>query len=133
MMNMILVGQPLYTKDGRSIGNARVTGAFDQGELRCYGIVTDFGNTAKLTAREIQSAFYLHRFHDDEQLPNIEHLPNDTRHLHLTQCHGMNVLKMVNVDGIQTQLSDDGGTMIFKIPSERWSEVSKALCIPDTV
>ncbi|PMV91219.1 MULTISPECIES: hypothetical protein [unclassified Pseudomonas] len=132
-MKLILAGQPLFTKDGRVMGNARVTGAFDLNGVSCYNIVTDFGNAAKLNAREIHNAFYLQRPHENDQLPMVEQLPHGMRHLHLTESHGMNVVGMAEMDGITIQHDGCQGMMILQIPAESWEGVSKALFIPDTV
>ncbi|TPG89812.1 hypothetical protein EAH72_31020 [Pseudomonas caspiana] len=132
-MKLILAGQPLFTKDGRIMGNARVTGVSDQKGESCYSIVTDFGNTAQLNAREIKNNFYLQRPHENDQLPRVEQLPHGMRHLHLNESHGMNVVGMAEMDGIRTQHNGCDGTIILQIPAESWEGVSKALFIPDTV
>jgi len=132
-MKLILTGQPLFTKDGRVMGNARVTGAFDQNGESYFNILTDFGNTAKLNAREIRNNFYLQRPHENDQLPRVEQLPDGMRHLHLNESHGMNVVGMAEMDGISTQHDCCEGTIILQIPAESWEVVSKALFIPGTV
>jgi PII-like signaling protein len=61
-------GMRLYTKDGRKIGNARITSSYifdikhpTVTPFVVYRIKTDFGNKAELNADEIQSLFYLKR------------------------------------------------------------------------
>jgi hypothetical protein len=132
-MKLILAGQPLYTKDGRIMGNARVTGVSDQNGESCYSIVTDFGNTARLNAREIRNNFYLQRPHENDQLPRVEQLPDGMRHLHLNESHCMNVVGMAEMDGIPTRHDGCEGTITLLIPAESWERVSKALLIPNTV
>ena len=132
-MKLILAGQPLFTKDGRIMGNARVTEVSEQNGQSCYGIVTDFGNTAQLTAREIQNNFYLQRPHENEQLPRVEQLPDGVRLLHLNESHAMNVVGIAELDGIPTRHNGCEGTIALQIPAESWDLVSKALFIPDTV
>jgi hypothetical protein len=56
---MILVGQILFTKDGRKTGNAIVTGKeFIDGFGEVYFCRTDFGNTLRLTTAELVRNFY---------------------------------------------------------------------------
>jgi|LNAP01.1.fsa_nt_gb hypothetical protein len=132
-MKLILAGQPLFTKDGRIMGNARVTGVSDQNGQSCYSIFTDFGNQVQLTSREIENNFYLQRPHEDEQLPRVEQMPDGVRLLHLNESHAMNVVGMAELDGIPTRHNGCEGTIALQIPAESWELVSKALFIPDTV
>lgn len=54
------VGQILYTKDGRRIGNAIVTGSYPHDKLgTVYFARTDFGNKVVLTEKEIHDEFYV--------------------------------------------------------------------------
>ncbi|MEA3212451.1 MAG: hypothetical protein QOE70_5508 [Chthoniobacter sp.] len=53
-------GTQLHTRDGRKVGNAIVTRRKRHPVLgRLYAIETDFGNTAKLTLRELHELFHV--------------------------------------------------------------------------
>lgn len=55
----IRLNRRLYTKDGRRIGNALATGCTISPIGVLYTVITDYGNTLKLTYKEVHKLFYL--------------------------------------------------------------------------
>lgn len=60
---MINIGTVLHTKDGRKVGNAIVVQTIDRGERPhpIHRILTDFGNEAWMTEREIRDLFHVRK------------------------------------------------------------------------
>jgi hypothetical protein len=75
------INQPLFTRDGRKIGNAIIIDkkwAEVPGEY--FVIMTDYGNKARLTEKEIKSLFYLR----NEKIREMLGFPQDP-HKHAVQ------------------------------------------------
>lgn len=59
-MRALRVNTLLYTRDGRDIGNAIVTGVQRRSRLPwCYQIKTDYGNSSMLCRAEIEVFFHI--------------------------------------------------------------------------
>ena len=65
----LLINTKLFTKDGRVVGNAIITGVeertYDSRTIRCYSITTDYGNNLKMYEDELRNRFYIGDIADD--------------------------------------------------------------------
>lgn len=73
------VGQHLFTKDGRIVGNAIITEATTEGLFR---IETDFGNGGLLlNANEVDEWWYASDIHGEDCISDVEQWRRDRKQL----------------------------------------------------
>jgi|SRR3989344_2159522 len=72
--NLMIVGQPLFTQDGRRIGNALIV-KNDVEHSSNYKITTDFGNDVMMSESDINSVFYVSRTSDELVYPRLVDSP----------------------------------------------------------
>lgn len=66
------IGDRLYAKDGRKMGNAKIHGISKFLDDAIYDIRTDYGNYAVLNKEEIDKVFYLNRDESEDNDGNSQ-------------------------------------------------------------
>lgn len=130
-MKRLIVGQPLYTKDGRVYSNASIICVGNRGKSITYQIVTEHGNDGILLAREVEENFYLYSPDDDEQLPLVDVSPSGTGSLTVSKQHADNIAKVIPEDLFKrTDLKD---VSVLKVDINDWEKFSELLCLGNDV
>lgn len=130
-MNRLIVGQPLYTKDGRVHPNGIVVRVNNNAKPVTYLIKTNQKIEAVFTWKEILDAFYLRRPDEDEQVPTVNILPGGGGALSVTLEHGENIQKIIPTDLYQNKVIEN--LSIFTVTVKNWDRFSEMLCLGDDI
>lgn len=130
-MKRLIVGQPLYTKDGRVYPNGIVVRVNNNAKAVSYKVQTEHQFEGIFTGKEISESFYLRRPDEDEQLPTVNILPGGGGALSVTLEHGENIQRIIPKDLYQNEIIEN--VSIFTVTLKSWEGFSELLCLGDDI